>query len=103
MATTKKPRPSKLRAVAPDEKPPPPAKPMTLDQAIESGDQLQILLAQRRNIAASLAGEKGPALAALHRQLTIITKDIEALRQQEGDEPEAEGSDVDDTFDADAI
>lgn len=65
-----------LRAVKANEKP---ARPMTLVEAIESGDYRQILMAQRRDIAASLPDEKGPAKAALHRQLAIISKEIEEL------------------------
>lgn len=95
-------RKSGLRAVAPDEVPEPP-KILTLDEAIASGDYLQILLAQRRDMAASLPNEKGPALAALHRQLSIISKEIEVLTSRESDEAEG-GADVEDgKFDAAAI
>lgn len=95
-------RKSPLRAVGPDEVPVPP-KILTLAEAIESGDYLQILLAQRREIVADLPDEKGPAKAALHRQLSILSKDIEAL--QRGDEEDAEGgANVEDgEFDAAAI
>lgn len=41
----------KLRAVAPDEKPAEPETPLTLLEAVESGDFLAILKAQRRGIA----------------------------------------------------
>ena len=95
-------KPSLLRAVDPDEVPEKP-KIMSLTEAIESGDYLQILLAQRREIATSLPDEKGPAKAALHRQLSIISKEIEGL--QRGEEEDAEGgANVDDgEFDAAAI
>ena len=91
-----------LRAVAVDEVPESP-KIMSLAEAIESGDYLQILLAQRRESANSLPDEKGPAKAALHRQLSIISKEIEGL--QRGEEEDAEGgANVDDgEFDAAAI
>jgi hypothetical protein len=62
---------------------------LTLAEAIEGGDYLQILLAQRREIATSIPDEKGPAKAALHRQLSLISKEIEAL--QRGSEEDAEG------------
>lgn len=81
-------RKSVLRAVTPDETPEPP-KILTLAEAIESGDYLQILLAQRREIATDLPDEKGPAKAALHRQLSLLSKEIEGL--QRGDEEGAEG------------
>lgn len=95
-------RNSPLRAVGPNEVPEPP-KTLTLAEAVESGDYLQILLAQRREIVTDLPNEKGPAKAALHRQLSILSKDIEAL--QRGDDEEAEGgANVEDgDFDAEAI
>lgn len=95
-------RKSPLRVVAADEAPEVP-KILTLAEAIESGDYLQILLAQRREIARDLPDEKGPAKAALHRQLSILSKDIEAL--QRGDQEDAEGgANVEDgEFDAAAI
>lgn len=94
-------RKSPLRVVEPDEAPV--QKILTLTEAIELGDYLQILLAQRREIATSLPDEKGPAKAALHRQLSLISKEIEAL--QRSDEEDAEGgANVEDgEFDATAI
>lgn len=95
-------RKSPMRALLPDEVYEPPKMP-SLDEAIASGDYLQILMAQRRAMAASLPEEKGPALAALHRQLSIISKEIEALVSRDSDESEG-GADVEDgQFDAEAI
>jgi hypothetical protein len=37
------------------------------------------LLAQQREIAATVGEEKGPAKAALHRQLALISKELETL------------------------
>lgn len=48
-------RKSTLRAVAPNEAPPQPAEPQSLLDAVESGDILAIMKAQRRLIAESLA------------------------------------------------
>ena len=96
------PRKSVLRAVAPDEAPEP-VKILSLDEAIESGDYLQILLAQRRAMAESLPNEKGPALAALHRQLSIISKEIAALQSRDSDEAEGGANVEDGEFDAEAI
>lgn len=95
-------RNSPLRAVASGEVPEPP-KILTLTEAIEAGDYLQILLAQRREIAADLPDEKGPAKAALHRQLSLLSKEIETL--QRGDDEDAEGgANVEDgEFDAAAV
>jgi hypothetical protein len=95
-------RTSKLRAVAPDEKPEP-VPVLSLSDAIESGDYLQILLAQRREIAESLPDEKGPAKAALHRQLSLISKEIEALMSRDADDAEGGANVEDGEFDAAAI
>jgi hypothetical protein len=92
-----------LRAVAPDEKPEPPAKPKTLTEAIESGDYLEILLAQRREIAAALPEEKGPAKAALHRQLSLISKEIKALTAEAEQEAAEDAEVADEEFSAEAI
>ena len=83
----------RLRAVSPDEKP---TKPLTLVEAIESGDYLEILRAQRRDIATSLPDEKGPAKAALHRQLAIISKEIEGLEAASADSPQSVVAQTDD-------
>ena len=95
-------RKSPLRAVAPDEAPEKP-KLLTLAEAVEGGDYLQILLAQRREIASSIPDEKGPAKAALHRQLSIVSKEIEGLEARA--EEEAEDAEVvgDEEWDEEAI
>lgn len=94
-----------LRAVKPGEKAPQ-RQPMSLVEAVESGDALDIALAQRREIVTSIGTEKGPALAALHRQLTIITDKISELQAaseaEEAERPVDPGL-VDDTFDASAL
>lgn len=98
-------KPEHLRAVAKDEAPPAPEtpkKPPTLDEAIEQGDYLEILRAQRRQITTALPTEKGPALAALHRQLSILSKEIaqlEAKAKQEVDENGHEDEDTEEGWD----
>lgn len=92
-----------LRAVAPDEKPTKPTKPKSLTEAIEGGDYLEILLAQRREIATSLPDEKGPAKAALHRQLSLISKEIEALTAAAEQEAAEDAEVPDEEFDASAV
>ena len=76
------------RAKAPDEA-------LTLAQAVETGDYRKILVAQRREIALSLPDERGPAKAALHRQLSLIAKEIEALdaksKQEANEDAELSG------------
>lgn len=91
-----------VRALLPDEAPVPP-RIMTLAEAIESGDYLQILLAQRREIAADLPDEKGPAKAALHRQLSLLSKEIEALQRGGAEDAEGGANVEDGEFDAEAI
>lgn len=97
-------RTSVLRAVGPDEKPGrvmPEA--LTLDEALERGSYVQILIAQRKQMVADLPETKGPALAALHRQISLTSKEIEALLSRDSDEAEG-GADVEDgEFDAAAI
>lgn len=72
----------KLRPVAPDERPAEPLKVLSLAEAAETGDYRTILVAQRRDIAAALPEERGPAKAALHRQLSLIAKEIAALDEK---------------------
>lgn len=92
----------KLRAVGADEVPPA-KRILSLGEAIEAGDYTEILLAQRREIVASLPEEKGPAKAALHRQLSLISKEIEALLSRDSDEAEGGANVEDGEFDAEAI
>lgn len=76
---------TRLRAVASDERPAPrkraapKPKVKTLAEAVDGGEYLDILKAQRHEIVVSLPGEKGPAKAALHRQLSLISKEIQTL------------------------
>lgn len=90
--TRKKPA---LRPVGDDERKPEPEPALTLPQAVETGDYRKILVAQRREIAASIPEERGPAKAALHRQLSLIAKEIQALdqkaKQEAGEDAELSG------------
>lgn len=98
--------PPKLRAVAPDEQPEPekPKRPKTLAEAAEGGVYLEILVAQRREMIRDVAGEKGPAKAALHRQIALHSKEIAALQAAAAEEA-AEDADAaeDEPFDAEAL
>lgn len=94
---------SGLHVVEPGETAPKPVKPQTLVEAVEAGDYLGILRAQRRDIAASLPDEKGPAKAALHRQLSIIAKEIEFI-ELGGHGEAGSGAEVsDEAFDSKSI
>lgn len=92
-----------MRVVDPDEKPPASAKPKSLSQAVEAGDYLEILRAQRRDIVTSLPDEKGPAKAALHRQLSILSKEIETLSLEAAGDKSVVASTDDDAWDSSAI
>lgn len=94
-----------LRAVSADEKPPVKQKPLTLAQAVETGDYLKILIAQRHEIAEAIPDEKGPAKAALHRQLSIVAKEIEAIEaaNARSEESESHANIQDGKFEAEAI
>ncbi|WP_156161661.1 hypothetical protein [Nocardia vulneris] len=76
-----------LRAVADDERPPAAKKPMSLAEAVENGDHYQILLAQRRQIVVDMKDANGPAKAALHRQLSLLSKEIEVIDSASTDDP----------------
>lgn len=93
-----------FRAVTAEDVPEVKPEPMTLQQAIDSGKYLEILRAQRREIVASLPEEKGPAKAALHRQLSLISKEIQALEASAKQEAIENGGPVEDeAWDAEAI
>ena len=93
-----------LRAVKASDAPLAPPKPLTLEQAVESGDYLKILIAQRREIALAIPEEKGPAKAALHRQLSLVAKEIEALTDKAKQEAIENGDPVEDeAWDSEAI
>lgn len=63
-----------------------PVVPKSLTEAVESGTYLEILEAQQREIALTVGEEKGPAKATLHRQLTILSKEIALLRMSEDED-----------------
>jgi hypothetical protein len=95
-------RPGHVRVVSPDEVAAP-KKVLSLSEAIAGGDYMQILLAQRRDIANALPDEKGPAKAALHRQLSIISKEIETLEMAGLGEGSVVANTDDDGWDQSAI
>lgn len=80
-----------------------PVKPMTLSEAVESGTYVEILRAQRRQMVADVKEANGPALAALHRQIALHSKEIAAL-DAAADQEAAEHVEVaDEAFDAEAL
>lgn len=88
-----------LRVAAPGEKPDKPPSPLTLAEAVARGDYREILLAQQREIASTVGEEKGPAKAALHRQLSLISKELQGLKvaadQEAADDREVADEDLD--------
>ena len=94
-------RKSQSPAVEPGEAPV--SKVLTLVEAVTLGDYLEILRAQRREMVDALPETKGPALAAMHRQLALISKEIASMESKDADEVEG-GANVDDEeFDAEAV
>lgn len=95
-----------LRAVAPGETAPAPAVIPSLMDAITTGNPLTIALAQRRDIVSDLPTEKGPAKAALHRQLMLLSKEIEVLKlaeRQAAEEDADDGATPDEAWDEEAL
>ena len=100
-------RKSALRAVAPDEKPAPPATPPTLLEAVESGSVLQMLLAQRRLIAEALVGAQENTRPQFNNELNKLHRLIaeEEAREHAAAKEEAERVDAsaDEEFDPKAV
>lgn len=94
-------RKSPLRVVEADEVAVGP--PESLSEAVESGDYVRILVAQRREIALSIPDEKGPAKAALHRQLSLIAKELESIAARDRGEAGGVSQVQDGEFDAASI
>lgn len=100
MATKRAP----LRAVKAGEKPV--AKPIkSLEDAIERGTYLDQLVWQRKAAVGALPNLAGPALAAMHRQIAALGREIETIKASA-----TEGTDIGDAietpdakFDADAL
>ena len=79
-------------------------RPKSLTEAVESGTYREILVAQRAEIARSIPDEKGPAKAALHRQLFLIAKEIKELDARVAEEGAIDGDlPEDEAWDGEAI
>jgi hypothetical protein len=93
-----------LRAVKPDEKPSP--QPIaSLEDAIDRGTYLDQLIWQRKEAVRALPSLAGPALAAMHRQIAALGREIQTIEAAA-----TEGTDIGDAietpdaqFDADAL
>ena len=91
-----------LRAVKPGEKATP-EKPKSLTEAIESGTYLEILQAQRRQMVLDVKDERGPARAALHRQIALHSKEIAGLQAAADQEANEDAEAADEAFDTAAL
>lgn len=94
-----------LRAVAPGEKAPRPAKPKSVSEAAEKGSTRELLVAMRARIAKAVEDPNTPArdLAALTKRLVEVVRDIEAIDARELEEGGGVGEVEDGRFDASAI
>ena len=81
----------KLRAVQPGEKP---QKRLTVTEAAALNDHRQLLIALRDRLAQSVASTSvNPvALAALTRQMTLISKELSVLSAREDGDPVGEAA-----------
>ena len=80
-----------------------PIRPASLSEAVESGTYLQILEAQRRQMVRDVAAATGPALAALHRQIALHSKEIAALQVEAKQEASEDAEVEDESFGSEAI
>ena len=96
-----------LRAVGEDERPEEPTTPTTLAEAVESGNVLDMLLAQRRLIAAGLEAAADNTRPQLNNELNKLHALIreEQAREAAAAKEEAERVEAvaDEEFDASAV
>lgn len=93
----------RLRVASEADTPTPSTPPKTLIEAVESGTYLEILVAQRRQMVTDLSDANGPALAALHRQIALHSKEIASLKAAAEQEASEDGDVPDQAFDASAV
>ena len=67
----------------------------SLADAIERGSHEDVLVWQRKDMVQALPALAGPAFAATHRQIAVLTKEIETLRAAR-----TEGTDIGDAIEA---
>jgi len=97
---------STLRAVGEDERPEEPAKPKTLLEAVESGNVLEMLLAQRRLIADALVNATENTRPQFNNELNKLHRLIaeEEARELVAEAEETErAAAADEAFDASAV
>ena len=94
-----------LRAVAADEKPSKPPKPLTVKEAAISGSHRDLLVAMRSRIAEAVTNPECPPrdLAALTRRLQDIAKEIDQLDLRALEEGDGVEFVEDEEWDAEAL
>ena len=95
-----------LRAVAPDEKPAAPRKPLTIAEAASSGTTRDVLVASRDRIARALDDPNISArdLASNSKRLMELIREIEATDAREAEDADSGAAQVEDgEFDASAV
>jgi hypothetical protein len=100
-------RKNPLRAVTDADKPATPPVPMTITEAAEADDPIELLMAMRRRVAETVEDPNCPPrdLAALTRRLQEIGKEIQAMKAKSKQEAEEDGDSrtPDEEWDAEAI
>lgn len=96
---------NKLRAVAPDEKPPTARQVKTVTQAADAGTMRDLLVAMRTRTAKAVEDPNTPArdLAALTRRLLEIAREIESIDAAAREEGDDSGTAPDEAFDSSAV
>ena len=96
--------PKRLRTVKAGERPVP-ARPLTVSEAAEGGNQRELLVAMRTRIAKSVEDPNTPArdLAALTKRLMEVVRDIEALDARKDQEAAERDRSPDEAFEPEAI
>lgn len=94
-----------LRAVKADDKAPAKAKKLDVEQAAESGDHRELLVAMRARIAKAVRNEDCPPrdLAALTRRLQDIAKEIESIDLRAKQEADTDAIAEDEDWDSEAL
>lgn len=96
-----------LRAVGPEEKAPEPAKPMALLEAVESGNVLEMLKAQRRLVAESLVAAAENTKPQYNNELNklhkLIAEEEARVSAAAAEEEQKRGHVADEPFDASAV
>jgi hypothetical protein len=78
-------------------------KPKTLAEAVDDGTYLEILVAQRREMIRDVREVNGPAKAALHRQIALVSKEIAALQAEAAQEATEDAEVADEALDTEAL